>query len=250
MPPIAIETTKVTVRLGGARVLDKVSLEVHPGEILCILGPNGAGKTTLLQLLAGCLFKTRNRIRIFGLNRWRCNREIRTLSTFVPADFRSLAGTCPHEYLAAIATFYGLPPERYATRLAAMCYDLNYEQYLRIPWGHLSLGLRQKALLIGGFLPDTPLRILDEPMATGIDPMGLEIVGVWMREARERGETIVFSTQILDKAHLLADRIMILHKGRMVMIGPPRELIEAMGLSADDPFALNQAFFRFFQENA
>jgi ABC-2 type transport system ATP-binding protein len=228
-------------------VLRDVSFSLKAGEITCIIGPNGAGKTTLLRVLAGCLFKTRCKISVFGLNRWRSNMAIRRRSVFVPADLQCAIGNTPYEHLTAIAIFYNMTQEDFGARCAALVDDLGYEPHLHKPWRSLSLGLAHKAMLIGGFLPDVEMRILDEPVASGIDPLGMEFLGVWMKEARARGETIVFSTQVLDRAHLLSDKLLILGNGRTAFWGSPAELIAKSEVDASDPYAINRAFYKLFK---
>lgn len=247
-PPLVV-ARNLNVRfqlLSRARALRDVSFEIPPGEILCVIGPNGAGKTTLLNLLAGCLFKTRNRITIAGLDRWKNNYEVRRLSTYVPMGQYVPLGPTPLDHMTNMARLYEMPEADFARRCAALVDDMNYHKLLHKYWGQLSLGQYHKALLIGGFLPPARLRILDEPIASGIDPLGMEILGVWMKECRAAGESIVFSTQVLDRAHLLADRLLILHNGSIGFLGTPAQFIEENGLDADDDYALNRAFAQRF----
>ena len=242
---------RLTVRysgLLGPKVLDKVSFQLMPGEITCVIGPNGAGKTTLLNLLAGCLFKRSNRIKVFGLDRWKRNMEIRRKSTYVPATHEFFMGMTPFQHFIAMGRLYYMDEEAYSARCEMLVKDLKFEPYLDYPWSSLSLGLAHKAMMIGGFLPDAKLRILDEPVASGIDPLGMEILGVWMKESKQRGESILFSTQVLDRAHLLADKLLILGDGKVTFWGPPAELISQMGIDPNDDYALNAAFLRLFQK--
>lgn len=247
-----LTATNLKVRYGaepwGPKVLDKVSFDLMPGEITCVIGPNGAGKTTLMNLLAGCLFKRRNKIKVCGLDRWRNNMAIRRRTTYVPATHQYSMGLTPYQHFMAIGRLYYMDPETYAARCEALVSDLEFEEYLDYPWPELSLGLTHKAMMIGGFLPDADLRILDEPVASGIDPLGMEILGVWMKEARARGEAILFSTQVLDRAHLLADKLLILGEGKTVFWGRPAELMQQMQVDPTDEYALNAAFLRLFQQ--
>jgi len=227
--------------------LRDVTFTAHRGEIICVIGPNGAGKTTLLNLLAGCLFKRRTRIQIFGLNRWRKNKEIRLRSTYTPMNSHYLIGETPMEHLQAIGLLYGMAQETFATRCAALVHDFSYADLLQRPFANMSLGQRQKAMLIGGFLPEVELRILDEPVAGGIDMLGMEILGVWMKEARARGELVIFSTQVLTRAEMLSDKLLILDRGRSRFFGSPGELMQQTGTDPAQEYALNQAFLKFFE---
>src|SRR5690606_21794239 len=126
--------------------------------------------------------------------------------------------------------------------------DLSFAPVLDNPWVELSLGQTHEAMMIGGFLPPARLRILDEPVASGIDPLGMEILGVWMKESRDRGEAILFSTQVLDRAHMLADRLLILGDGRLIFGGTPRDLMQEMSVDNTNDYALNEAFMKLFAD--
>lgn len=251
-PSPILEAHRLRVRFHNTftTALKNVTFSGDGGEIICVIGPNGAGKTTLLNLIAGCLFKRRNKIRVFGMNRWRKNKTIRLNSTYTPMDSRYAIGHTPMQHLQGIGLLYGMTQESFATRCAALVDDFSYADLLHRPFAALSLGQRQKAMLIGGFLPEVGMRILDEPVAGGIDMLGIEILGVWMKEARARGELVVFSTQVLTRAELLSDRLLVLENGRMRFFGKPDQLMQQTGIDSEEEYALNQAFLKLFEDDA
>ena len=232
----------------GTEALAGVSLDVHPGEVLCVVGPNGAGKTTLLYLLAGVIYPSAGHVTVFGRHRWADSFEIRRRSTFLPATPIVGDSPTPYEFLRFYAQIYGLSREDFHARLGRMSDELAYRPHVGKTWPRLSLGLGKKAGLIASFLPDVALRILDEPLAGGIDPMGVEVLYSWMAAARARGETVVFSTQVLEHAETIADRIALLSNGRLLAMGPPPQLIAAAGVDPAVPRALSKAFMRLTQE--
>jgi len=128
--------------------------------------------------------------------------------------------------------------------LRGMSDEMNYTEHLNKYWHELSLGLNRKAGLIGCFLPEAKLRILDEPFAGGIDPLGMERLNSWMTDARDRGETIIFSTQVLDQAEDAADRIALMKEGQIHSMGSPGDLIEQAGIASNEPRTLSKAFLR------
>lgn len=219
-----------------------LNLAIPCGCVVCVIGPNGAGKTTLIDLLAGQLFPTQGDVRVFGMDRWKQNFEIRKRSTIL--SYGTSFGACPtpYEYLRFLAEIYGLPKAEFLERLRrlgddmAMTAQLNKEHY------KLSLGMRKKIGLIGCFLPDVELRIMDEPFAGGIDPTGMEALYSWMRSARDRGETVIFSTQVLDQAEQAADLIAVLDNGILRAFCSPAELLDRMQIDPNHPRALAQAF--------
>lgn len=237
-----IQAVGLRKKYPGVEALRGVSLDVHKGEILCIIGPNGAGKTTLLYLLGGVVFASAGHVTVFGLHRWKENFEIRRRSVVLPALPIFGSSPTPYEYLRFLAQIYSLSKETFLARLRQLAAEMSLSPHLNKPWSALSPGLAKKVALIGCFLPEVPLRILDEPFAGGIDPLGMEVLYGWMREAHERGETLVFSTQVLDQAQHLADRIALLHEGRVLALGSPGELIEKAQVPSTDPRPLARAF--------
>lgn len=239
---IVIRATGLRKKYPGVEALCGVSLDVRKGEILCVIGPNGAGKTTLLYLLGGLVLPSAGHVTVFGLHRWKESFEIRKRSAFLPVQPVWGESPTPYEFLRFLAQIYGMPKAAFLDKLRALARDMNYLPYLKKEWPKLSTGLVKKAGLIGCFLPDVPLRILDEPFAGGIDPLGMEALYGWMQAARGRGEAIVFSTHVLDQAEQVADRIALLQEGSIIALGSPPELIAKAGVVATEPRPLAKAF--------
>lgn len=229
----------------GVWALRGVSLEIRAGEVFCVIGPNGAGKTTLLYLLAGAVFPSAGHVTVFGLHRWKRNFEIRKRSVLLTTEPLYGASPTPYEYLRFLAQIYGLSKDAFRDKIRRLGDEMQYRPYVSKAWSALSPGLAKKAGLIGCFLPDLPLRILDEPFAGGIDPVGMEVLYGWMDAARNRGETTVFSTQVLDQAEHVADRIALLHEGGILAVGSPAVLMDQAGVSpSSEPRPLAKAFLR------
>lgn len=239
-----ISAIGLSKKYGRILALGGVTIEVAPGEAVCIVGPNGVGKTTLLLLLSGAIFPTAGDVRVFGLDRWQNNFKLRKLMTLVPAETIVGQSPTPYAYLRLVGQVYGMSREDFATRLERAVCEMDYAPHLHKNWAQLSLGLAKKAILIGGFLPEVSLRILDEPFAGGIDPLGMEALYSWIRAASRRGEAVVFSTQVLEQAETVADRIVLLRGGRVSLSGTPAEFIAAAGVDPQSPRALGQAFIR------
>ena len=247
---VAIRAVGLQKKYPGVRALRGVSVEIRRGEIFCVIGPNGAGKTTLLYLLGGLIFPSAGHVTVFGLHRWKDNFEIRKRSAMLTTEPLYGESPTPYEYLRFLAQIYGLPKREFLDRLRRLSSEMQYTSYLNKAWPALSSGLTKKAGLVGCFLPDAALRILDEPFAGGIDPLGVEILYGWMREARDHGETVVFSTQILDQAEHVADRILLLHEGTILALGSPSKLIEKAGVAAGEERPLAKAFLALTRDRA
>ncbi len=237
-----LRATGLCKRFGRIRAVDGVTLELDAGQTLCVVGPNGAGKTTLLMLLGGALLPSAGHISILGMDRWRDNFRIRQQSTFLTADPIFGASETPYEFLRFYAQIYGMPKEVFLERTQALAKRLEMVPHLRKPWDLLSTGMVKKAGLMAALLPDARLRILDEPFAGGIDPFAMEFLFQWFREATARGETIIFSTQVLEQAETIAGRILLLESGCVAAWGTPEELLALAGVATDAPRALYRAF--------
>jgi ABC-type multidrug transport system ATPase subunit len=227
------------------KAVDGASLDIRAGEVVCLIGPNGAGKTTLLLQLGGVLYPSSGHVKVFGLDRWRDNFEIRKRTTFLPAELIVGEAPTPYEYLRFLGQIYGLPRDLFVERVRRLSDQMQLGTYLHKAWDSLSLGLGKKTALVGCFLPDAQLRFLDEPFAGGVDPIGMEVLYDWFGQARERGETIVFSTQVLEQAESVSDRIAMLTNGHISHIGTPAALIAQAGVDPAAPRALNRAFMKF-----
>ena len=231
-------------RFGRTRALTDINLDIRRGEVLGIVGPNGAGKSTLLNLLGGVLYPSAGAVTVFGMHRWRDGFEIRRRAYYLPAAFDPADTINPYDYHRFLAQVYGLPRQEFRDKLAQFAAEMAYLPHLAKAWAKLSLGLGKKAGLIGCFLVPVELRFLDEPFAGGIDPLGMEILFEWMDRARARGETTVFSTQVLDQAEMVCDRLALLDNGRLVALDAPAVLMESAGVDPAEPRALAKMFFR------
>lgn len=241
---VTVEAVGLRFRYGRSYAVDGVSLELRAGEALCVIGPNGAGKTTLLSLLGGMVLPQQGHVRVFGLDRWRENFEIRKRSTFLLAEPAFGESLTPYEFLRFFGQIYGIPKETFLERVKRLAAEMDMTEHWTKPWGKLSLGMMKKTGLIAAFLPDAGLRIMDEPFAGGIDPMAMERLYQWIGAAKARGETIIFSTQVLEQAESAADRILMLEGGSIRADGTPAEIITLAGVDPAEPRALYKAFLR------
>src|SRR5690606_31722835 len=106
----------------------------------------------------------------------------------------------------------------------------------------LSLGMIKKAFLMAAFLPDVKIRILDEPFSGGIDPLAIEMLMAWLVQSRNAGECLMFSSQMVEHAERIADKVMIVCEGRMLFFGTKEELISRAGIAPNADRAFAQAY--------
>ena len=208
---------------GSIKAVDDLSLIVKPGEIFGFLGPNGAGKTTTIKMLVGLLTPDDGRISLNGHEMKQDPIGTRMQIGYVPDNpdmFERLTGI---EYLNFMADIYGVNA---AERKARMDHFLDVFE-MKNAAGDLiksySHGMRQKIIITGALVHNPALWILDEPL-TGLDPKSAHLLKGLMREHCDQGNTVFFSTHVLEVAEKLCDRIGIINHGRLVAIGTLDEL--------------------------
>lgn len=207
-----VQIEKVSKRFGGVWALEEVSLELQAGQIVCVLGANGAGKTTLLNCLAGVAAPTGGRILYDGEVFHRGKMDLRRRLMFLPDFPLAFARMNVLEHVAMCVRLFERPdldPEKVALLLE----QLSLLPLTGMPFSAMSRGQVYKSALLGLLVVDPDLWILDEPLASGMDPMGIAVFKKEAREAAKRGRTVVFTTQILEIAEKFADRICVLDHG-------------------------------------
>jgi ABC-2 type transport system ATP-binding protein len=230
-----LDIDDVTHRHGALEALRGVSLRVHPGEVVGLLGPNGAGKSTLLALVCGLLPLQVGRITVAE------GREPLLHMGFCPQEDRLWPDLTCFEQLTLVATLYDLPRSVARERAASLLAELGLEDKRDAVAGTLSGGMRRRLSLAMALIHDPALLILDEADA-GLDPSSRVELRDYLKDlARKRGKGILFATHSLDEVERIADRIVILDRGRVVADGAPCELIAAVGGGARIGFSLRGA---------
>lgn len=205
-----VEIRNLTKRYGRLAALDACTFEVAQGEVFGLLGPNGAGKTTLLRMLLGFLRPTAGSATIDGLDCYRESIAVRGRASYLPGEVRLPRGWRGRDVLRFFGEIRGDDSYDRGVRMAE-----RLELALDKPVTAMSTGTRQKLALVGALAPRTPLVILDEP-TSALDPtVRAEVLGL-VREAREAGRTVLFSSHVMGEVEEVCDRVAILRAGRMV----------------------------------
>ena len=206
----------VTHRYGDVVALDGLNLEIRAGEVLAVLGPNGAGKTTAIGLLLGTLPVQEGTVRVFGhepgASAVRMRRGAMLQISGVP-DTLTIA-----EHLELFSSYYPAPLP--VSRLLAMA---GLEELANRRYGRLSGGQKQRVMFALALAGDPELVFLDEP-TTGLDVEARRSLWNEIRELKAAGRTAVLTTHYLEEADALADRIAVIHQGRVVAEGTPAEI--------------------------
>lgn len=224
-----ISIANATKSFGPLLALDRLNLEIEPGQIIALVGPNGAGKTTLLRCLAGLAALDRGTIAYDGevFNRGRV--DLRRRLAFLP-DFPCLFPEMSVlRHIGMTLRLYGADGDGPEERVLARLRDFDLLTLAEMPLGTLSRGQAYKAALATILAVDPELVLLDEPFASGMDPNGIISLKSLVREASKRGRTIIYSTQLLDVAETLADRVGVIDQGALRAFASIDELRERGG---------------------
>lgn len=213
-----IEAEDLRKTFGDVVAVDAVSLSAEDGRITGILGPNGAGKTTTIRMMMGILEPSGGRARIGGFDCFAQRHEVMRLVGYLPDEpvfYDYLRGG---ELLRFVGEMHGVASEELDARIAHWTGRLGLEDATLEFAANYSKGMRKKLALAAALLHEPELLILDEP-TNGLDPYATRTVHEVLREQREAGTAVLFSTHLLDQAEKLCDRIAIIARGRIMACG-------------------------------
>jgi ABC-2 type transport system ATP-binding protein len=224
----AISVEHVSHRYGSRTAVDDLSLEIAAGEVFAFLGPNGSGKTTLFRLLSTLIPMQTGAIAILGFDVARSSASVRRQMGVVFQSASLDKKLTVAENLRCQGRLYGLGRAELASRSAELLEAVGLEERARDRVETLSGGLRRRAELAKCLLHRPRLLLLDEP-STGLDPGARIDLWQYLLRLRERdGVTVVLTTHLLDEADR-ADRIAIMHQGRLAALGEPLALRREVG---------------------
>jgi ABC-2 type transport system ATP-binding protein len=226
-PAVAVEAVELTKRFGETLAVDHVSFHIVPGEVVGLLGPNGAGKTTILQMLLGTLLPTSGQIRILDMDLTRHRETILHQVNFSSTYVSMPASLTVRENLMVFARLYGLPHPRERVEAVMSLFEIAD---LRSASGRgLSSGQLTRVCLAKAFLNRPRVLFLDEPTAS-LDPDIADKTRRLLRETRDRdGTTILYTSHNMQEMEELCDRIIFLHKGRIIAMDTPKAVLATYG---------------------
>jgi ABC-2 type transport system ATP-binding protein len=225
---IAINVSHLSKSYDGHKAVDDLSFQVYAGEIFGLLGPNGAGKSTMLRTLITLLHPTSGTASVLGHDTVREADVVRTLFGYVPQERaidRFLTG---REHLELLGALYHLTKEEAARRIGELLNLVELEAHADRPAKTYSGGMKRKLDIACGLLPDPKILFLDEP-TLGLDVPSRLRIWEYVRMLKARGMTVLMTTNYLDEADQLCDRIAIIDRGKIRALGAPAELKIALG---------------------
>ena len=218
-----IEVGNLRKHYGDLNAVDDISFSVEKGEVFSLLGPNGAGKTTTIEILEGLRAKDEGKVSVLDLDPWSKGYELHRRIGVIPQGFKFLDYPTPKEAIGYYSALFGkkVDPDELLRRVIL-------EDASKVYYMHLSGGQKQKLGLALSLVNDPDLVFLDEP-TTGLDPQARRAVWEVIRKLKGEGRTVLLTTHYLEEAEELADRVAIMHHGKIVAMGTPAEIEEKHG---------------------
>jgi ABC-2 type transport system ATP-binding protein len=242
---VPLRVRELTVRYGTQVAVERLSLEVRPGEIYGLLGSNGAGKSSTIKAVVGLVPPASGSISVFGADPTTQGLAAKERIGYVPESTLLFDALTPREFLEYVASVRhldgGVATERAMDYAAAFQIESDFER----PIATLSNGTRQKVLIAAAFLHQPPLLVLDEPL-NNLDPRAVRIMKeLLVRYVTHEGRGVLFSTHTLEVAQQLCHRVAILDRGVLRGEGSLAELRRGI---ADGDASLEEIFLRLTRE--
>jgi ABC-2 type transport system ATP-binding protein len=218
-----IRTERLTKTFGEKTAVDELTLAIGEGEFFCFLGPNGAGKTTTIKMITGLSRPTSGRALIGGIDIAKEPVEAKRALGYIPDQpflYEKLTG---REFMRFVAGLYGMRPDGLPARIDGLLGTFEIDDAADALIGDLSHGTRQKLAFAATFLHEPRAVVIDEPWV-GLDPRSVRRVRTYLSERTREGVTVFMSTHTLAIAEEVADRIGIIHEGKLLALGSVAEI--------------------------
>jgi len=222
---VALQLEEIRKRFGAVQALDGVTLTVEPGQVFGFLGANGAGKTTTMRVVLGFLRADSGAVTWAGrpAETWP-----RRTWGYLPEERGLYPRMAVLEQLVFYASLYGVPRATARRDALAWLARFRISEFADRKAESLSKGNQQKVQFIATILHDPDVLLMDEPFS-GLDPVNVAMLKAAFLEMRDRGKTLVFSTHQLDMAEELCESVAIIDRGRIVAVGPTRDVKRSTG---------------------
>lgn len=221
------------------KAVDGLTLEVSKGEVFGLLGENGAGKTTTLRLLATMLKPTGGTATINGEDLVENPDKVReSIGILFGGETGLYDRLSARENIAYFGQLNGMEKEELNARIDDLCKRLGMEEYMDRRAGKFSKGMKQKVAIARSIVHNPPIMLFDEP-TSGLDVTAIRVVQEFIKELKNEGKTIIFSSHSMAEVEKLCDRVGVINKGKLVAIGTLEELKREHG--TDD---LEEVFIR------
>jgi sodium transport system ATP-binding protein len=219
----------------NAVAVDGISFKCEPGRVFSLLGPNGAGKTTTLRMLSTIFKPTSGSINIAGIDAIANPQEARRKIGFLTGSTGLYARLTPDEVIKYFADLYGISKSDFEERKDRLYTLLDMHDFKGKRIGKLSTGMKQKVSICRTMIHNPEVVVFDEP-TSGLDVITAENIIKLIRDCKDEGKTVIFSSHIMSEVDLLCDDMAIIHKGKMLFDGTMDEFkgqMQAENLTAE-----------------
>jgi len=213
---------------GVITAVDRVSFTCRPGQIYGLLGANGAGKTTTLRLVATLLQPTSGRATVAGFDVVRDAQAVRANVGFLAASTALYGRLTAREMITYFGRLNGMTDAAIKARIKQLSAELDMDEFLDRRCDKFSTGMKQKTSIARTLIHDPAVMVFDEP-TLGLDVMTARAIVKFVRDCRDRGKTVIYSTHIMSEVEKLCDTVGIIHGGRLVAEGTLPELRARFG---------------------
>ena len=222
-----IELVQLTKRYGHFTAVDRLDLKIHKGEIFGLLGPNGAGKTTLLRMLGTLMEPTEGRVILTDEagNQMTDPVQIKQNIGYLSGNTKLYHRLSTREMLRMLGEIYEMPKEAVEKRIEEIVQVLDMGAFIDNRIEKLSTGQTQRASIARCLIHSPAIYIFDEP-TLGLDILSADAIVTFMKQQKEAGKTVLYSTHYLEEAQFLCDRIIMIDKGKILIEGSPAEIME------------------------
>lgn len=224
--------------------VNNVSFTCYPGRVFSLLGPNGAGKTTLLRLISTILKPTSGDIIVSNVNVRINPKLVRSKIGFLTGTTNLYDRLTPEEIVKYFADLHEMDKDKFRDRKELLFDQLNIHEFSKKRIGKLSTGMKQKVSIARSMIHDPSVIIFDEP-TSGLDVITAHNIIELIRQCKQEGKTIIFSSHIMSEVDLLCDDLVIIHRGNLVY----NDTMENFRTQSTTQ-SLTEAFIQIVQENS
>jgi lipooligosaccharide transport system ATP-binding protein len=214
----------LTKKYGDFTAVDGISFEIQEGECFGFLGPNGAGKTTTIKMIHCVSPVTSGMVTVLGKVSHIDNRDIKLMTGVIPQEINLDGDLTVYENMMVFAKFFDIPRAETKRRVAELLNFVELESKRNSKIDELSTGMKRRLLVARALLNKPKLIIADEP-TTGLDPQARHLIWERLRSLKSLGTTLLLTTQYMEEAEQLCDRLVIMYQGRILKQGSPRKLV-------------------------
>ena len=225
-----IEIRNLTKQFGDKVAVDNLSFTIPDGKVYGFLGPNGAGKTTTIRCICGLDTNYTGDIIINGHNGRSEAQSVKKCIAYVPDEPKFYEFLSGNQYLNFIADVFGISTKNRENLIMRYCDVFDFKDQLSMPISSYSHGMKQKLSLIAAFIHSPSVIILDEPLV-GLDAKTAKVLKTALRQYANDGNTVFYSTHVMDVAERFCDEFEIINKGKSVFNGSFEALKAEVGVS-------------------